>query len=95
MLRYAAQEQYAKAKANSSTLPDVVLLKKMQHTAELECKQNAQEIERMAGQVVAYGQYVQVGGRRRRPALRSRDHLTPPVGPPAAAACEEQQVCDG
>lgn len=60
MHRYNAQRQWKKAKASSNTLHDIVLLKKLQHAAEAERKQNEQEDSRALGQVIQYGQCIQV-----------------------------------
>ena len=59
MNRYTAQKQFKKA-AKPTTITDAVLLKKLQHAADLEKRQNEEESMNMTGQEVTYGSIIQV-----------------------------------
>jgi len=63
MHRYNAQNQWKNSRSASSNFSDVVMLKKLQHAAELEKKMNEEEEKRLFGTVVAYGQCIQVRDR--------------------------------
>eukprot|EP01135_Chromosphaera_perkinsii_P009083 Nk52_evm14s1607 gene=Nk52_evmTU14s1607 len=60
MNRYSAQRQWKRAKANATSLSDVVFLKKLQHAADLERSQNASESSSAFGNTVFYGQIIQL-----------------------------------
>ena len=59
MRRYTAQKQFKKA-AKPTTITDAVLLKKLQHAADLEKRQNEEESMNMVGTEVTYGTIIQV-----------------------------------
>ncbi len=62
MHRYSAQEQFQKATQTSKSMPDVVILQKLQTAAEQEKKQSLIEIDKQWGTRVQYGTtMVQVG----------------------------------
>jgi hypothetical protein len=55
MQRYGAQEQFKKATHSPKTMPDVVILGKLQNAAEQEKEQSLIESEKLQGQTVKYG----------------------------------------
>ncbi|KAL5260489.1 hypothetical protein ACHWQZ_G010582 [Mnemiopsis leidyi] len=59
MHRYTAQKQFKKA-AKPTTITDAVLLKKLQHAADLEKRQNEEESMNMVGIEVTYGTIIQL-----------------------------------
>lgn len=61
MNRYSAQKQYWKAKqAKQGNHTEAALLKKLQHAAELEQKQNESENRKLLGEIVKYSNVIQV-----------------------------------
>ncbi|KAF7210487.1 transcript variant X2 [Nothobranchius furzeri] len=63
MSRYSAQKQYWKAKQakhEKDKISDVVLLQKLQHASNLEQKQNETENKKVHGDVVKYGNVLQL-----------------------------------
>ncbi|XP_058045709.1 inositol 1,4,5-trisphosphate receptor type 2-like [Ahaetulla prasina] len=61
MNRYSAQKQYWKAKqAKQGNHTEAALLKKLQHAAELEQKQNECENRKLLGEIVKYSNVIQV-----------------------------------
>ncbi len=62
MHRYSAQEQFQKATQTTKSMPDVVILRKLQIAAEQEKKQSELETEKQWGSRVQYRTtMVQVG----------------------------------
>eukprot|EP00116_Pleurobrachia_bachei_P013205 sb/3473467/ len=59
MNRYTAQKQFKKAE-KPTTITDAVLMKKLQHAADLEKRQNEEEAANMMGQEVTYGSIIQI-----------------------------------
>ena len=55
MQRYAAQEQHRKATQSVKSVPDVVILSKLQAAAEQEREQSKVETEKQCGMAVKYG----------------------------------------
>ena len=55
MQRYAAQEQHRKATQSAKTVPDIVILHKLQAAAEQEREQSKVETEKQWGVPVRYG----------------------------------------
>ena len=55
MQRYAAQEQFKKATQGVKSMPEVVILRKLQTAAEQEKEQSCIETDKQYGQPVKYG----------------------------------------
>lgn len=55
MQRYGAQEQFKKATQSTKSMPDIVILRKLQTAAEQEKGQSRIESEKQWGQSVKYG----------------------------------------
>lgn len=55
MQRYSAREQFQKATQTTKSMPDVVILRKLQIAAEQEKKQSEIETEKQWGSRVQYG----------------------------------------
>lgn len=55
MQRYGAQEQFKKATQSAKSMPDVVILQKLQTAADQEREQSRIESEKQWGQPVKYG----------------------------------------